>query len=166
MHALVTERARQCQSKTGDTAVLTSDHKLRDTRTVKRMCHEASRRNTDNDLPSEQPISESRPRSAANAAVTAAFSAPQEVKFTSTVNSPVRLAASDESGKDSVSLKILGGLEMLPPKLDMERLVSASHKIRKMSGETLPRTTVEPVVAHMKCGAECPLEAHVKCTVM
>ena len=36
---------------------------------------------------------------AANAAVTAAFSAPQEVKFTSIVNSPVRLATSDESGK-------------------------------------------------------------------
>ena len=56
-----------------DAAVLTSDHKPRDTRTVKRLCHEASRRST--------PISESRPRSAANAAVTAAFSAPQEVKF-------------------------------------------------------------------------------------
>ena len=45
----------------------------------KRMCHEASRRNTDNDLPLEQSISESRLGSAANAAVTAAFGAPQEV---------------------------------------------------------------------------------------
>ena len=115
-------RAKLAMSSTMfDAAVLTSDHKLRDTRTEKRTCYEASRRNTDNDLPSEQPISESRPRSAANAAVTAAFSAPQEVKFTSTVNSPVRLAPSDESGKDSVSLKMLGRLEMLPPKPDMER---------------------------------------------
>ena len=68
-------------------------------------------------------------------------------------------------------LKVLGGLEMLPPQPDMERsatrkLVSASRKIRKMSGETLPRTTVEPVLAHMKCWAECPLETHVKCTVV
>ena len=116
----------QCQSKTDDvfnnvdSAVLTSNHKLRDTKTVKRMCHEASRRNTDNDLPLEQPISESRPRSAANAAVTAAFSAAGS-QLTSTVNSPVRLAASDEFGKDNVSLKMLGVLEMLPPKPDMER---------------------------------------------
>ena len=63
----------------------------------------------------------SRPRLAANAAMTAASSAPQEVKFTSTVNLPVRLAAFDEYGKDSVLLKMLGGLEMLPLKPDMER---------------------------------------------
>ena len=86
------------------------------TRTVKRG-HEASRRNTDNDLPSEQP----GPRSAANAAVTAAFSVLQENQFTSTVNSLVGLAASDESDKDSVSIKMLEGLEILPLKPDMER---------------------------------------------
>ena len=70
-----------------DAAVVTSDHKLRDTKTVKRTCQEVSRRNTDNDLPTEQPASEtlmakkiSRPRSAAIAAVATASSATQEVK--------------------------------------------------------------------------------------
>ena len=58
-----------------------------------------------------------KPKSAANAAVTAAFSAPH----TSTVNLLVTLAASDESDKNSVSLKMLEGLERLPPKPDMER---------------------------------------------
>ena len=62
----------------------------------------------------------SRLRSVANAAVIATFSAPQEVKFTSIVNSPVRLAASDESGKDSVSYKMLGNSNVAT-KPDMEQ---------------------------------------------
>ena len=92
-----------------------------------RTCHEASRRNTDNDLSSEQPASEtlmakiSTHRPPADAAVTAASSAPQEVKFASTVNSPVRLAASDESGENSVSLKMLGDSTCCHPGQDKER---------------------------------------------
>ena len=79
----------------------------------------------------------SRLRSVANAAVIAAFSAPLEVKFTSTVNSPVRLAASDESGEDSVSFKMLAEHECCHQSqtwngAPRSKLVSASHKIRKM----------------------------------
>ena len=50
----------------------------------------------------------SRHKSVANAVMIAAFSVLQEVKFASTVKSPVRLAASDKSGKDSVLLKMFG----------------------------------------------------------
>ena len=83
------------------------------------------------DLPSEEPVREtlmaktSRLRSVANAAVIATFSAPQEVKFTSIVNSPVKLAASDESGEDSVSLKILGEHEYCHQ--DMDRSATQSQ---------------------------------------
>ena len=94
------------------------------------------------DLPSEQPVSEtlmaktSRLKSVANAVMIAAFSAPQEVKFASTVNSPVRLAASDESGKCSVSLKMFGNHKMLPPsqtwnEAPRSKLGSSSHKIQR-----------------------------------
>ena len=87
------------------------------------------------------------------------------------MNSPVRLAAFNESGKDSVSLKMLRGTRNVAVKArhGTERHAvtgKCQPKSRKMSRETLPRTTVEPIVAHMKCGAECPLEAYVKCTVM
>ena len=74
-----------------------------------------------------QPVSEtlmaktSSLKSVANAVMIAAFSVPQEVKFASTVNSPVRLAASDESGKDSVSLKMFGNHNNAATKPDMER---------------------------------------------
>ena len=78
---VVLERKLAMSSTMFDTAVVTSDHRVQDTRTVKRTCHEVSRRKTDNDLPSVQPASEtlmakiSRFRSAANAAVTAASGA-------------------------------------------------------------------------------------------
>ena len=49
----------------------------------------------------------SKTRSAANATVTAASSSTQEVEFTSIVNLPMKLAVSDESGKDSVSFLML-----------------------------------------------------------
>ena len=51
-------------------------------------------------------------------------------------------------------------------KAPRSKLITISHKIRKMSGETVPKTTVNPVMARMKCGTECPSEAFVKGTVM
>ena len=88
----------------------------------------ASQRKEAIDLPSEQPVSEtlmgrtSRLKSVANAAMIAAFSVPQ-VKCASTVKSPWRLAASDESGKDSVSLEMLGNTKCCH-KPDVERSVT------------------------------------------
>ena len=62
-------------------------------------------------------------RSAANATVTAASSAPWEVEFTSIVNLPMRLAVLDESGMDGVSFRMLGDSNVAT-KQDMERSTS------------------------------------------
>ena len=85
------------------------------------MCHEAGRRNTDNDQPSEQSNSESRPRSASNAAGPQHSALRRKSVHVDYEFTPVRLAASEESGKDSLSLKMYRGLQMSPPKPDMER---------------------------------------------
>ena len=99
--------------------------------------------------------------------MTATSGAPQEVKFTSIVNSPVRLAAFDESDEDNVSLKMLGGLEMLPRKQAWNGApVSVRHKIRKDERRDTTENNRRTCCGAHEYGAECPSEAHVKCTVM